>query len=279
MQWPALKIRYTPAYRSLASKLQGSPVTNPTQCIWCKSSSNPPSKEHIIPEALGCPPELVFSKGEVCERCNNSLGHIDKAVADEFDMILYLHGVHGKKGKPSEIRSRGNVVATPGYMTFNMNRNSIVAHDGTVAGGFGKSKRNIPAKLERSGDEATVSFSMDVGRGKKFRRGIYKIGFSLAAYYLGSEAVKGVEFDSIREFVVSGIGNRGIMLKDSWDGNYCHTACPPWQKEGNLAIEFRLGVMAILVDLSPDESLAPTFRSKALEILGSKGWTYIPWDK
>ena len=28
-------------------------------CIWCKSSANPTSVEHIFPEALGCPRGLL----------------------------------------------------------------------------------------------------------------------------------------------------------------------------------------------------------------------------
>jgi hypothetical protein len=138
------------------------------------------------------------------------LGRLDKAVADEYDMVLHMFGVHGKNGKPAEVRSRGNVVATPGHVTFNMSGKSVEAHDGTIAGRYGKSPRNIEATFERIGDEAHIEYSVNVGGGIQFRQGIYKIALSLAAYYLGSDMVTGAYFDPIRNFVVQGIGDRGV---------------------------------------------------------------------
>lgn len=93
-----------------------------SKCIWCKKTNQPPSVEHIIPEVVGCPDGFVLNNGEVCRPCNNRLGHADRAIAHEFDFVLHHFNVPRKRGKPPEIRSRGNVVATsaPREISFNM---------------------------------------------------------------------------------------------------------------------------------------------------------------
>jgi HNH endonuclease len=62
-------------------------------CIWCTKLNASTAVEHIIPEALGCPNGFVLKDGAVCESCNNNLGHLDQAVLDEFDMLVFLAGV------------------------------------------------------------------------------------------------------------------------------------------------------------------------------------------
>ena len=76
---------------------------------WCRTLNSSTALEHIVPEALGCPRQLVFSDGTICQRCNNTLGHVDKAVIDDFDVVTFWYGVERKGfGNPS-ILSRGNL--------------------------------------------------------------------------------------------------------------------------------------------------------------------------
>ena len=147
-------------------------------CIWCKTESTKIAVEHIIPDALGCPPDLVLSDGEVCESCNNRLGHLDQAVAEEFDFMAFEENIPRKGGRPPAILSRGNVVATKGpagsEMSFNMERYPVRAHDGSVLGARGKSRRNVNATFERDGPFARISFEIEFGQGPKFVRGLTK---------------------------------------------------------------------------------------------------------
>jgi len=83
-----------------------------TDCIWCKKTTQKIAEEHIIPDALGCPANLVLTKGEVCQACNNGLAHLDQAVADEFDMIAFNENIPRKGGRPPVVLGRGNVVGT-----------------------------------------------------------------------------------------------------------------------------------------------------------------------
>jgi len=48
-------------------------ITGGRTCIWCKSEHTDRSVEHIVPESLGCPRELVLRNGEVCDVCNSRL--------------------------------------------------------------------------------------------------------------------------------------------------------------------------------------------------------------
>ena len=127
-----------------------------TNCIWCTKANQDLAEEHIIPDALGCPSDLVLRKGKVCQSCNNRLGHLDRAVVDEFDMVAFHENIPRKGGKAPAIHSRGNVVATRcstgSVMTFNMEKHSVKAHCGTTVGAYGKSTRNIKARLSVTGN-------------------------------------------------------------------------------------------------------------------------------
>src|SRR5690606_5560641 len=84
-------------------------VMKPSQCIWCLQSAGGKHVEHIVPEALGCPKGFVLTADQICQRCNNGLGYLAQAVADDFDFVGFLAGVTRKKRKAPGIMSRGNV--------------------------------------------------------------------------------------------------------------------------------------------------------------------------
>lgn len=253
------------------------------RCIWCKQANESKSIEHIIPEALGCPTELVLSNGAVCTECNNGLAHLDQTVSDDFDVIAYMAGVTRKKGRLAEVRNRGNLLATnrdgKKDMSINMERASVQGHDGAIIGAFGKSPRNVEASFEVEGQISKVSFSTKVGQNPKFVRGIVKIAFSILAYFLGSERALSAEFDPVRRFVREGHGQRYILLVASPDLGYRNQAWPPFQtKSGDYTVTFRLAAMEFCVDLSATQTGYHLLKAQAEKQLGQTGWGYLPID-
>ena len=252
-------------------------------CIWCKGVDVPSALEHIIPEALGCPSGFVLSDGTVCRECNNGLAHLDQAVIEDFDIFAYMSGVPRKKGRPCEIRSRGNLIGTQGpngnEISINMERYPVTAHDGTNLGGFGNSDRNIQASFDRQGDSVKISFSTTIVSKPKFARGIVKIALSSLAYFLGGELTLSEDFDSVREFVREGKGIRPVLLKQSSTGGYLNQSWPPFKSETDgYAVTFRLVGIEFCVDLTLHVTLFPMLKDKALEAFGETGWSYLPID-
>ena len=226
---------------------------------------------------------MYYSDGTVCRACNNGLAHVDQAVSEDFDVLAFISGVSQKKGRPSEIRSRGNMIGTKGPLgneiSINMGRYPILTHDGTRLGAFGRSDRNIQAIFERDGKIGKVSFSTTFGQKPKFVRGIVKIALSSLAYFLGAEIALSADFDPVRSFVLEGKGNRPILLLASTDTAYRNQAWPPYRSEtGYYAVTFRLAALEFCVDLSPEVTLFPMLKNKSFEMYGDSGWTYLPND-
>ena len=122
-----------------------------TYCIWCQQPSKTKAKEHIIPEALGCPDGFWLTNGEVCKSCNNGLAHLDQAVIDDFDILLFMNRIPRKKNRLREVSSRGNVLTrfnkSEPIFFINMAPSPIVI-EGNYIGPYGKSKRNIKGTFE-----------------------------------------------------------------------------------------------------------------------------------
>jgi len=236
------------------------------KCIWCKKDHNSPSKEHIIPEPLGCPDGFLLTKGEVCLSCNNSLSHLDHAVIQDFDFLLFFNEIPRKSGKLPEISTRGNVI---GYnkenekvIFFNYDNKDKVSIDGRLAYPRGKSK---------------VSFKSTIGADPKFTRGILKIAFSSMVYYFGASQFLKAEYDSIRNYVVDGKGERKIILIPADDQNYFNEVRLIPSNSGNeWLIQLRLGYVQFLIDVTPDMSVFPLLKEKAKALYGDSGWTYLP---
>lgn len=250
-------------------------------CIWCRRIDRKQSVEHIIPEALGCPDDFVLKRGEVCQKCNNQLAHLDQAVIGDFDIPAFIHGVPRKRGRPPEISSRGNVFGTyrsgSPEMCFNMDPHPVTTHLGARLGAYGKSERNVNAKLERHGETAKISFGTEFGKNPKFARGLVKIAFSSLAYYLGAEKLADEAFNPIRQFVTKGSGLRPVILYDDGDLSYRNRIWSPYRsQEGYYLMAFRLVVFGVLVDLSPKCSGFPALRDAMLKEFGETGWTCLP---
>jgi hypothetical protein len=250
-------------------------------CIWCLGPSKSGHDEHIFPEAIGCPPRLVLPGTAVCRKCNNALGHLDKAVADEFDFLAFLAGVPRKKGRPPLINSRGNVLGsiepTGPTLTFNMERHSVTAHDGSTVAPFRGSRRNIRAQLSQKGNVGAVSFDVRFGDNAKFIRGLVKIAYSSLAYFLGADVARQPTFASVRDFVLSGRGDRHVLLSEARDKEYRLSAWAPYQHEsGGYASGFRIAQIDFLVDLTETESILPAVEGKMRETYGDAGWCVVP---
>lgn len=250
-------------------------------CIWCLEPATDGHKEHIIPEALGCPHGFVLPGTVVCRKCNNDLAHLDQAVLDEFDFVVFMAGVPRKKGRKPVVRSRRNVLATvendePTY-TFNMESYPVKAHDGSRLAGFRGSKRDVRGQLSNQDGLASIKFEIPFGQTPKFVRGITKIAFSSLAYFLGAPLARSSTFEPIRRFVMDGVGERHLMLKFGSDSTYRNEVWPPYvSPSGEYTVAFRIAYIEFLVDLSEEESLLNIFQSKMPEFFGEKNWCTLP---
>lgn len=237
--------------------------------------------EHIIPEAIGCPPGFVLPGTVVCRKCNNNLGYLDRAISDEFDFLTFLAGVPRKRGRPPVIASRGNVVGTVEMneptITFNMEQTAKTAHDGSIVAPYRGQPRNVRGNLEHDSTVATISFELAVGKSPKFVRGLFKIGFSCLTYFLGASVARDPQFQPIRDFVLIGEGKRHALLTSTTDKAFRNSAWPPYErKAGEYAVCFRLACVEFLLDLTPSELLLPQFVKQAHEQYGEAGWCVLP---
>lgn len=251
------------------------------RCIWCASPSADSSVEHIIPEAIGCPPQFILPGTVVCQSCNNGLAHLDRAVADEFDMLSFMAGVPRKRRRPPVVASRGNVRGSvidgvPTF-TYNMEQNPVTAHDGVRVAAFRGGPRDIPISVSRRGREVEVSGSTVFGSSPKFVRGLTKIAISSVAYFLGADRVRSPEFKAARSYVIDGVGTRHALIQVSSDSYHRNSVWPPFQDEaGRIAVTFRLARVEFLLDLSSEESILPIVEAKQLEQVGTQGWCVLP---
>jgi hypothetical protein len=219
--------------------------------------------------------------GQVCKKCNNNLGHLDQALTDEFDIVAYMADVRRKKGKSPAIFNRGNLVGKyteKGKTIFiNMENCPVKSLDGSSIGGYGKSKRNIKAKLKIEKPFAEISFDVTFGANQKFVRGIYKVAFSSFAYFLGREIALREEYDPIREYVMHGKGKRKILILKCSDESYRNQVWAPYSAENEAyVIVLRLAFVEIVVDLTPNQSFFPRIFEEAKKMYGTTDWSFLP---
>ena len=251
------------------------------KCIWCLRSNSDTAIEHIIPEALGCPENFIFNDGTVCQSCNNKLGHLDRAVIQDFDIVAFEYGIKRKGNKPPLVTSRGNFTAgyspKEKYYVINMDKKAVTDPLGYTVVPYNGGERHIKAKLTLNSGMANVNFDVEFAKSKKFRRGIYKIALSSLAYFLGRDITLDNTFNDVRSFVNKGKGDRTILLKTTKDKTYKNQVWPPYvDKHGYYSIVIRLAAVEIVADLSPDQSMAPLLKEMSEKIYGDDGWSYMP---
>jgi hypothetical protein len=235
--------------RSMPRK--GTAVKGP--CIWCMRQGQPTSVEHVIPDALGCPDAYVLRNGEVCRSCNNGLAPLDRAVAQEFDVLAVWARVPRKRGRDPVVDSRGNVVASivDGKPNIHIRGRMRGLGDGRRAAAGTMRGRNVRAELEYDGGaEATIKLNWRFGEDPRFVRGICKIALSGVALYNYEGALE-PRFNEIRDFVNHGTGTRRIACTAARDLKFAYQVKPAFITDrGLIWYHLRLGPAEFFVDLS-----------------------------
>ncbi len=254
------------------------------RCIWCLLESTDSDREHIFPEALGCPDHLTLPGSVVCKSCNNGLAHLDRIVSDDFDFLTVMNGINRKKGRPAEVSSRGNVYAssTPDgpNIFFNLESSPRIAPTGQTINPFRGRPRDIKPDISTLGSGATtISFAVQFGQHKKFARGLYKIALNSIAYMQGSETALHSRFDWIRRYVRKGGEARKILLAAAPDTKYILAAYPPWHDtDGEQAMELRIAMASFLLDLSANEKHYEKIVEQAKIHFGEGNFSLMPPD-
>lgn len=153
-------------------------------CIYCrKDSSNATSKEHIIPEALGCKETLPI--GYVCDSCNNYFSNMDKNVL--YNRYIGMRvGTEEILGKKDKIRRQiGERLRFPKKGALEIILGPVTIPAGTHHG------MKLDFKLEQSKEFDELLFA----------RGIHKIAFNWYAYRFGHRNALHSRFNNLRRYV------------------------------------------------------------------------------
>lgn len=252
------------------------------KCIWCKKENQDIDIEHIFPEALGCPEGFFLDKGLVCKKCNNNFGHLDRIVIGEFEIHSFMVGVPRKKNKPPSINSFGNlkghVKNSEKAFFINMDKqNPFIFPGGEKVAPFRGRQRDINASIETVNNKASVSFDFEIGKSRKFNRGIVKIAFSILAKAFGSKECSKDKYDQIRQFVENGKDEVPILLMKSKTEEYMTQSWNPYKSEsGDYVVCFRISQIDFMVDFALGFSGFIAVRKKMKEVYGKNGFTWLP---
>jgi hypothetical protein len=203
--------------------------------IFCKNPTDAEPIEHIVAEGLighqqfqvagyGLQPErelyLVLEEDQVCGACNRGpLAALDEYLQKQFGFLKVLWNPKGtKSGKPAKAERPGlYAIHRPDgpLIAINAEAKKVFAGDGVViqpSKGHPESVRL--ESLDVNGRLASISFSQPMRMNKRFIRGLHKIAFELLCLQQGWEYVVDSRFDPIREYIIHGKGNRGIVFSN-----------------------------------------------------------------
>jgi hypothetical protein len=244
------------------------------KCIFCLSATGREPVEHIFPEGLvghrslqvapgsDSPKYLILEGGEVCRKCNHKLGGLDEYLQEQFGFLrAYWNSVGTKKGNPaSAFRPGMYAVHTPNGPDLHINGedHQVSTPDGVrIPPAASREDAVRVTSFQVEGQRAMISFEQPVRMNKRFVRALHKIGFELLCFRNGADFVLEQQYDSIRDYILRGRGNRDIAIGESspvgsWEQPFVRLRHEPsWT--GWLAI-MRLGV-DFYVDLSPGNDL------------------------
>jgi len=250
-----------------------------TVCIWCKSSDNPASEEHIFPDALGCPDALRFTNGEVCRPCNNGNGRLDRALIAQLEPFSFMAGVPRKHGRPPVIEHRKNLWAdsASGEPTISINTTrQPIRDEERMIGPVSRSPWTVASTSETVEDQGKVSLSFTFVGGRNFVRGLHKIALELLAFHRGTEIVLTDRYDPIRAFVVQDQGARQIIYGMAGSEYVNHDFPPLVYPDERFALAFRIAHFHFWVDLSPDHSLIGPATDELRRTVGQADWVLHP---
>ncbi|MCB2059326.1 MAG: HNH endonuclease [Novosphingobium sp.] len=255
-------------------------MTQLQDCIWCSSPVRKASIEHILPEALGCPPGFCLTDC-VCMACNNRLGHVDQALLRQFEIIAFLGGVRRKGGRPPSIDNWAPIKARYAENGPELHMN---AGPQTVDA-FGA---RLPAASPRNGIQfvslepripgvrTELKFEQEFGRGPKFSRALHKVAFGALAYFVGAEEARSHRFDPVRDFVRNGRGQFNVMMTCAQQLGGHRFNPPVYLPERTLPIvEFEIFGVAFLLDLDVEQKGLMQVRD-ALIAHSASNWTILP---
>lgn len=246
-------------------------------CIWCLKPIRKGSEEHVLPDALGCPPELILDIG-VCMACNNGLGHVDQALIRQFEISAFVKGVRRKKGKPPSINMwapiKGRYVDGKPEIHLNAGPQTIETAGrqlpaASAANGITKVAFDAPAV----GEQATISFTQEIGREPKLARALLKVALGAVAIQRGLATARHERFDPIRAFVRKGDGHFDILMTEGRSDRAQHVSL--WEQADSAfpVVEVSLFGMAMIVDTDPSQcGLAMLRDAFANE---SEGWWMV----
>lgn len=251
-------------------------------CIWCGATDYVPSREHVVPESLGCPPELVLTRG-VCRPCNNRLGLIDQALLAQFEIATVVLGVPRKRGRRPTIDTApsiaGRAATTGPELFFNAGPGDVQALGRTL-----KAARPSTGISEHSfsvdGEVAEARFSQAFGQDRRFRRALYKLGLGLVAHYWGAAVAAGSAFDHVRRFVADDVGDMAFLLALAEDEEIRvdHQFSAPITGQNGEGPSFgvRLFAVDMVLDLTPDQTMLNTMIKVAKAQPEAGRWVEIP---
>lgn len=227
-------------------------------CIWCKANLPKLSREHIIPEALGCPDE--FSRDDIaCQNCNSKLGReVDPSLIKPFEILKFNLGILGKRKQQPKV---SGWAAVAGYHKDGDRILAINAGKKAVKDGV---RKLVPAHRTNGisdawikPEEGRLGFKQDFGGDPKFVRGLYKVGLNAVAYYLGAEVAAGADYDHIRTFVLGDKGAKPFKATMDAHENFSFASgiSGPMMKEGYAYPAFEVVLLGIRfhLDMAPDQ--------------------------
>ena len=156
-------------------------------CIYCLCQTyGSEGRSHIVPEAVG-KNDVVLPPGSVCNRCNNYLGSLDKAVAEHRDISFAIQAfsLQGKEGK---MRRRLGVLERIGP-----------ADSSTI-----QIKGKFLEYVEIRGERIIADLRDAPGWSPvKFNRGLHHIAFNFLAFVLSPDVILDNSFDAVRRYIRS----------------------------------------------------------------------------
>ena len=143
-------------------------------CIFCDSSKQSKSVEHIIPESLGNK-RYILEKGQVCDECNNKFSSFEKkALTRSIFLIQRIRtGVATKRGKNAqgvldEVNIQGDSAFRKGVLNVNdedVKKIIRVKNDGSrefLFKAFDKSEVSVSKMLLKIGFESLFKSKKEI---------------------------------------------------------------------------------------------------------------------
>lgn len=259
-------------------KLAKRPKFDPAPCIWCGVREFEPSLEHILPDALGCPPGF-FLRSEVCSKCNTKLGHLDQALLKQFEITSFFGNVSRKGRKRPSLTTFSSLAGA-----YTQSGPEMYLNVGPgPASAFGKKLKPLSETKEFENVSFTVdgltcslSFTQKFGDDPKFVRALYKVGIGVAVFWLGPKVAHSSSMVDVRRFVRKGKGQfKAIMLLSSSSKE--HHFSPPYvfEESGFHVVGMRIFGIDFVVDFDPKQQ-AIERASLYLQEQEFSGWAILP---